>query len=115
MERDFRAAARRLEQARDPLTSDAWPVPPAPAATSPAATAKTPKAFIEALQWNLASADAWAELLDYASAVPDIPTLVALFARAPSGVRPRLLRQLLTLSRRAEPAEPVPAAGPAGG
>jgi hypothetical protein len=29
----------------------------------------------------------------------DIPTLVALLERAPSGVRPRLLRQLLTLSR----------------
>jgi len=60
---------------------------------------KTLETFIDALRWNPANADAWAELLDYASAAPDIPTLVEMFARAPLEVRTRLLRQLLTLSR----------------
>ncbi len=62
-------------------------------------TSGTPRAWGDYAGWNLASADAWAGLLDYASAALDIPTLVALFERAPSGVRPRLPRQLLTLSR----------------
>jgi len=99
VERDFRAAAGRLERARDPLTSDAWLGAARVSRYQPGRRDKTLEAFIEALQWNLANADAWAELLDYASAAPDIQTLVALFARAPFGVRPRLLRQLLTLSR----------------
>ena len=47
-----------------------------------------------ALRWDLGNADAWAEFLDYASAVPDIPSMVALFARASFGVGPRLLRRL---------------------
>ena len=86
MERDFRAAARRLERARDPLTSDAWLGAARASRYQPGRHDKTLEAFIEALRWNLASADAGAELLDYASAAPDIPTLVALsVARSGSG------------------------------
>jgi hypothetical protein len=59
---------------------------------------KDVRAFIEALQWNLASADAWAELLDYAPGGPGHPDTGGP-VRGPFGVRPRLLRQLLTVPR----------------
>jgi hypothetical protein len=99
VEDDFRAAARRLERARDPLTSDAWLGAARATRYQPGRRDETLEAFIEALRWHRANADAWADLLDYASAAPDIPTLVALFARAPLEVRPRLLRRLLSMSR----------------
>jgi hypothetical protein len=56
-------------------------------------------AFIEALYWDRANADAWCELLDLAAAAPHVPTLVTLFSRIPVAARPPAAKQLLSLSR----------------
>ena len=99
VERAFRAAADRLEAARDPLVSDAWLGVAQSTRYQRDRGEDMLRAAVEALYWNIANAGAWHELIARAAAAPQVPTLVTLFARVPRAVRPPVLRQLLTISR----------------
>jgi len=99
VEEEFRSAAEMLARADDPLVSKAWLGVARAARYQRDRREGTLEAFVEALRWDRANADAWAEFLDYASSAPHVPTLVALFERVPPAWRPPILRQLITLSR----------------
>jgi len=73
-----------------------WVLAVPPGISVGAATTLT--ALIEALYWDRHNADAWSELVDLASAAPHVPTLLALYARVPSGTRAGMLPQLLSMS-----------------
>ncbi len=55
--------------------------------------------MITSLYWDRSNKIAWAELVDLASAAPHVPTLLALFRRAPADARPPVLTKLISLSR----------------
>jgi hypothetical protein len=98
-ERAFVAAARQLQASGDPLVADAW--------VGVARSVRYLKrrrddritAACTALYWDRASKDAWAELVDAASAAPHVPTLRELFQRVPVDARPPVLTMLISLSR----------------
>jgi hypothetical protein len=98
-ERAFRAAADRLEAARDPLVSDAWLGVAQSTRYQRGRGEDMLTAAVEALYWDVANAGAWHELIARAATAPHVPTLITLFARVPRAVRPPVLRQLLTISR----------------
>jgi len=51
------------------------------------------------IYWDRANTRAWAELVEAASAAPHVPTLLELFRRIPLEARPKILSQLIALSR----------------
>jgi len=98
VEHEFRRAAGQLADGRDPLVSAAWLGVGRSTRYQKGRRDDTLQAFIEALYWNRSNADAWAELVDYASAAPHLPTLIGIYARIPFSIRPRVLPVLLTMS-----------------
>jgi hypothetical protein len=102
VERDFRKVARQLQHAGDPMVADAWLGVARSVRYQKGHRDERIEAAVEALHWNLASREAWAELFDIASAAPHMPTLLTLFRRVPVELRPQVLSQLLRLSRRAD-------------
>jgi hypothetical protein len=95
----FRRIAATLERARDPLVSEAWLGVARSVRYQPGRRDDFLGAVIEAVYWDRANGEAWAELVDYASSAPHVATLVALFARVPLAARSRVLQQLLSMSR----------------
>lgn len=98
VEREFRRVAGQLANDRDPLVSAAWLGVGRSTRYQKGRRDDTLQAFIEALYWNRSNADAWAELVDYASAAPHLPTLIGIYARIPFSIRPRVLPFFLTMS-----------------
>ena len=92
-------AADGLERARDPVVAEAWLGVGGATRNQRDRRDDFLKAIIEALHWDHYNTDAWVELVDYASAAPHVPTLVAMFARVPVSARPPVLRRLITTSR----------------
>jgi tetratricopeptide (TPR) repeat protein len=99
VEKAFRRAAERLGRAEDSQVAAAWLGVARSTRYQKGRRDDTLAAFVEALRWDRANADAWCELLDMSATAPHIPTLVALFVRIPLKTRPLAARQLLTLSR----------------
>ena len=99
VEQALRYAAGRLGRAQDPQVAAAWLAAARSTRYQKGRRDDTLTAFIEALHWDRANADAWCGLLERASAAPHIPTLLALFTRIPVKTRPRPVRQLLSLSK----------------
>jgi hypothetical protein len=98
-ERAFRDAAVRLEAAGDPLASDAWAGVAASVRYQKGRRDDRIAAAIEALRWNPANTDAWADLFDLASCAPHVPTLLAMYRLVPPLTRPPVLSLLISLSR----------------
>ena len=94
----FQTAADRLAKAGDPCVSAAWLGVGRAIRYQRGRRDDTLTALIEALYWGRDNADAWSELVDFASAAPHVPTLLALYARVPFGTRAGVLRQLLSMS-----------------
>ena len=55
-------------------------------------------AYIEALYLDRQRAEAWCELVDFASAAPHVPTFTRLLARCPIACRESVLNRLLAVS-----------------
>jgi hypothetical protein len=95
----FRDVARRLENAGDPLVSDAWAGVARSVRYQKGRRDDRIAAAVIALYWNRSNKEAWAELFDLASAAPHVPTLLELFRRVPADARPAQLTKLIALSR----------------
>lgn len=98
MEHEFRRVAGQLANDRDPLVSAAWLGVGRSTRYQKGRRDDTLQAFIEALYWNRGNADAWAEIVNYASAAPHLPTLIGIYARIPVSIRPRVLPFFVTMS-----------------
>jgi tetratricopeptide (TPR) repeat protein len=94
----LRSLAGRLATVGDPSASDAWLSVARATRYQRGRRDDTLSALIEALYWGRGNDHAWSELLDYASAAPHVPMLVALFARVPFENRAGVLSQLLRVS-----------------
>ncbi|HKR49676.1 MAG TPA: hypothetical protein VJT72_08880, partial [Pseudonocardiaceae bacterium] len=69
-------------------------------------------AFVKSLYLDRECAEAWCELVDYASYVPHVPTFTHLLARCPIACRAPLLHRLLAVSFQKDQAGKMsPAAG----
>jgi hypothetical protein len=90
--------AHRLATAGDPSASAAWLSVARATRFQPRRRDDTLSALIEALYWGRGNDHAWSELVDYASAAPHVPMLLALFARVPFQNRAGVLGQLLRMS-----------------
>ena len=95
----FRDAARRLENASDPLVSDTWAGVARSVRYQKGRRDDRIAATVIALYWNRSNKEAWAELFTLASAAPHVPTLLELFRRVPAETRPSQLTALISLSR----------------
>jgi len=94
----LRSLADRLATAGDPSVSDAWLSVARATRYQRGRRDDTLSALIEALYWGRGNDHAWWELVDYASAAPHVPMLIALFARVPFENRAGVLSQLLRMS-----------------
>jgi len=94
----LRSLADRLATAGDPSVSDAWLSVARATRYQRGRRDDTLSALIEALYWGRGNDHAWSELVDYASAAPHVPMLLALFARVPFQNRAGVLGQLLRMS-----------------
>jgi hypothetical protein len=99
VERAFREVARCLEEAGDPLASDAWAGIARSVRYQKGRRDDRIAAAVTALYWNRSNTGAWAELFDLASAAPHVPTLLELFRRVPADVRSSQIGALISLSR----------------
>lgn len=99
VERAFLQSIERLEQARDPMTADAWAGLARSVRYQKGRRDDWIAAAVRSLYWDRSNKTAWAELVDLASAAPHLPTLVDLFRRVPADARPRVLTRLISLSR----------------
>jgi hypothetical protein len=95
----FRSLVIRFSKAHDPLISEAWLGVGRATRYQRARRDDTLGALVEALYWGRSNAGAWSDLIEFASAAPHAPTLLALFARIPHEVRGSVLDQLLYMSR----------------
>ena len=98
VEHALRGLAERLAKAGDPSTSAAWLSVARAARYQRGRRDDTLSALIEALYWGRGNAAAWSELIDYISALPRVPMLLAIFAHIPSENRVDALSQLLLIS-----------------
>jgi len=98
MEGALRTVASRLAAAGDSSTSSAWLSLARATRYQSGRRDDTLSALIEALYWDHRNDQAWSELVDYASAAPHAPMLLALYARVPAQCKPDVLGQLLTMS-----------------
>jgi hypothetical protein len=98
VERILRPLASQLTQACDPMASQAWLATAQATRYQKGRRDDTLAAIVQALYLQRDNAEAWSELIDLASAAPHVPTLLALFARAPVEVRDGVLAQLLSIS-----------------
>jgi tetratricopeptide (TPR) repeat protein len=89
---------RRPAKAGDPCVSTAWLGLGRATRYQRGRRDDTLTALIEALYWGRDNAGAWSELVDLASAAPHVPTLLAWYARVPSGTRAGVLPELLSMS-----------------
>lgn len=94
----LRGVADRLAATGDPAASDAWLSVARATRYQRGRRDETLTAWIEALYWDRSNGPAWCELLDYASAAPSVPMLLALFKRIPVENRKEVLSQLLSMS-----------------
>lgn len=94
----LRSLAGRLATAGDPSASDAWLSVARATRYQRGRRDDTLSALTEALYWGRGNDHAWSELVDYASAAPHVPMLLALFARVPFENRAGVLSQLLRTS-----------------
>lgn len=94
----LRGVADRLAAAGDPAVSDAWLGVARATRYQRGRRDETLMAWIEALYCDRSNGPAWCELLDYASATPNVPMLLALFKRIPVENRKEILNQLLSIS-----------------
>lgn len=94
----LRSLAGRLATAGDPSASAAWLSVARATRYQRGRRDDTLLALIEALYWGRGNDHAWSELVDYASASPHVPMLLALFARVPFENRAGVLSQLLRIS-----------------
>jgi tetratricopeptide (TPR) repeat protein len=95
----FRRLADRLGRAGDPRIAAAWLGVGRSVRYQKGRGTDALAAFVEALYWERGNAEAWSELVELASFVPDVPTLLELFARVPFETRPGVLSQLLVVSQ----------------
>lgn len=98
-EHAFRDVADRLAAVGDPAASGAFLSLARTTRYQSGRRDDTLSALIEALYCDRGNDQAWAELLDYASAAPRVPMLLALFGRVPAQSKPAVLRQLLAASQ----------------
>jgi tetratricopeptide (TPR) repeat protein len=90
--------ADRLAIADDPSASDAWLSVARATRYQRGRRDDTLAALIEALYWGRGNEHAWSELVEYVSAAPHVPMLLALFERVPFENRTDVLTQLLRIS-----------------
>lgn len=102
VERAFRGAIDRLTQAEDPLASLAWLGVARATRYQRGRRDDALTAYVEALYLDREHAEAWCELVDFASAAPHVPTLTGLLARSPIACRTPLLSRLLAVSYQAD-------------
>lgn len=98
VERVFRRAVDRLTRAEDPLASLAWLGVAHATRYQRGRRDDALAAYIEALYLDREHAEAWCELVDFASAAPHVPTFTALLARCPVACRESLLSRFLAVS-----------------
>jgi tetratricopeptide (TPR) repeat protein len=98
VEHALRGLAERLAKAGDPSASAAWLSVARAVRYQRGRRDDTLSALIEALYWGRGNAAAWSELIDYISALPRVPMLLAIFAHIPSENRVDALSQLLLIS-----------------
>lgn len=98
VEHALRGMAERLSRARDPSASAAWLSVARAVRYQRGRRDDTLIALIEALYWERGNADAWSELVEFTSAAPHVPTLLAIFARMPFESRAGVISQLLSIS-----------------
>lgn len=98
VEHALRGLAEQLSRARDPSASAAWLSVARAVRYQRGRRDDTLAALIEALYWNRGNADAWSELMEYMSAAPHVPTLLAIFTRMPFESRASVISQLLSIS-----------------
>ena len=98
VERVFLHVIPRLEEARDPLVTDAWAGLAGSVRYQKGRRDDWLTAAVTALYWDRSNKTAWAEVVDLACAAPHIPTLLDLFRRVPAAARPPVLSQLISLS-----------------
>jgi tetratricopeptide (TPR) repeat protein len=98
VEREFRQVISQLTDARDPLVSTAWLGAGRSTRYQKGRRDDTLRAFIEVLYWGRSNSDAWADLVEMASAAPHLPTLTAIYGRIPSILRPTILPLFLAMS-----------------
>ena len=98
VEHALRGLAERLTKGGDPSASVAWLSVARAVRYQRGRRDDTLSALIEALYWGRGNAAAWSELIDYISAVPRVPMLLAIFAHIPSENRVDTLSQLLLIS-----------------
>lgn len=110
VEHALRRVAKRLAKASDPCASAAWLSVARATRYQGGRRDDTLSALIEALYWDRGDADAWSELVDFASAAPHVPMLLALFARMPPESRAAVLSQLLCISEGRDRLGRMPAA-----
>ncbi len=109
----LRSLASRLAAGHDRSASDAWLSLARTVRYQSGRRDDTLTALIEALYWDRGNDQAWSELVDYASAAPHVPMLLALFAHVPPPSMPALVSQLLRISEgRDRLGRLNPAAGP---
>jgi hypothetical protein len=99
VEQMFLEAASQMEQASDPLLSAAWTGVARSRRYQKGRRDERLEAAVTAIYWDRASVPAWAELVEAAGTAPHVPTLLELFRRIPIDTRPKVLSQLITLSR----------------
>jgi hypothetical protein len=99
VEHAFRQVIPLLEQARDPLLSDAWAGLACSVRYQKGRRDDRIGAAVTSLYWDRSNKIAWAELVDLACAAPHVPTLLDLFRRVPAAARPPVLTMLISLSR----------------
>lgn len=98
VERGLRAVTASLAETADPATSEAWLSVARATRYQHGRRDDTLSALIEALYWGRDNDSAWSELLDYVSAAPHMPMLLALFGRIPVKSRQAVLSQFIAIS-----------------